>query len=158
MPATTSTECHIFLCTSAPSTHHRLVADEKTNTQEGSPEVTHFVLTSLHKNFFENHFSLLRLHTFWYYKLLFLLLLKRRKWHTIKYQATCFLLTVISSAICNYLFRMFKLGILSYCLTRLLSSGIWRPAAWYILLNSNDCLLEGDTSQEKVVFMVLKIM
>jgi hypothetical protein len=54
-------------------------------------------------------YNRIRLHTFRYYKFLFLLLLKRRKWNIIKYETTCSLFRVLSSAVSNYLVRMHKL-------------------------------------------------
>jgi len=50
--------------------------------------------------------ALLHLHTSWYNKLLYLLLLKRRKWSVIRYRKTFFLLAIVSSAFCYYLVQM----------------------------------------------------
>jgi len=86
------------------NTRHKLVPDKKKILRQKTP---HFVLnvTAL-KIPLKIIYALLRLHTFWYCKLVFLILLKRRKWNIMKYQTTCFLLTVICLAICYYLVRM----------------------------------------------------
>ena len=68
----------------------------------------HFKRTALKIHFKIIH-ALLCLHTSWYYKLIYLLLLKKRKWNIIQYQTT-FLWTVISSPFCYYLVGMLKFG------------------------------------------------
>jgi len=81
MPATLSTNFLIFLCISAQkNTNHKLETDDKTKLPESSPAETHFVLNvAAIKNLSKIIYALLNLHKFLYYKLLYLLILRRRK-------------------------------------------------------------------------------